>query len=411
MVINNTARTSNAIADSGRTGHFLQADSPCLNKTPISNGLRVLLPDGSTIQATHTTLLDMPNFPIAARQAHIFPQLKHNALISISQFCDYGCTALFTSTDVQILANSTTIIRGSRQPTTGLWTIDLNNQPNLPNSSKRILGHAANSVYEMETKADLVAYLHRCSFSPTAPGWLKAIKNGCFTTWPGLDENIVQKHLPKSVATIKGHQRQQFKNIRSTSFAREKQNSDELIRTASTNTRLDKKPAEFKNADKLLRTASDAARLNTKPDEFQRILQKDNEPKTGTNMVYVKAIEATGQIYTNQTGRFPTTSSRGHKYIMILYHYDSNAILAEPLKSKSEGEMIRVYSKLHEYLLDCGLKPRLQLLDSRIPGIQGGSHQHQLRIPRPRPPNHGHQKQQHGRQHIRKAPSLSHRDD
>jgi hypothetical protein len=131
MVTNNTARTSNAIADSGCTGHFLQVNSPCLNRTPTSNGLRVLLPDGSTIQATHTALLDMPNLPLAARQAHIFPQLKHNGLISISQFCDLGCTALFTSTDVQILVNSTTIIRGSRQPTTGLWTIDLNNQPNL----------------------------------------------------------------------------------------------------------------------------------------------------------------------------------------------------------------------------------------------------------------------------------------
>jgi hypothetical protein len=219
----------------------------------------------------------------------------------------------------------------------------------------------------METKADLVAYLHRCSYSPTTSGWLKAIKNGFFTTWPGLDENIVQKHLPKSAATIKGHQRQQFKNIRSTSFAREKKNSDELIRTASANTRLDKKPAEFKNNNKVLRTASDAARLNMKPDKFQRILHNDNEPKTRTNMVYVKAIEATGQIYTGQTGRFPTTSSRGNKYIMILYDYDSSAILAEPLKSKSESEMIRAYSKLHKYILDRGLEPRLQKLDNECP--------------------------------------------
>jgi hypothetical protein len=44
-------------------------------------------------------------------------------------------------------------------------------------------------------------------------------------------------------------------------------------------------------------------------------------------MIYVKAIEATGQIYTDQTGRFPTTSSRGNKYVMILYHYDGNASL------------------------------------------------------------------------------------
>ena len=84
-------------------------------------------------------------------------------------------------------------------------------------------------------------------------------------------------------------------------------------------------------------------------------------------MIYVKAIETTGQIYTDQTGRFPTTSSRGNKYIMILYDYDSNAILAKPLKSKSEGEMIRAYTKLHEYLPGRGLKLHLQKLDNKCP--------------------------------------------
>jgi hypothetical protein len=88
---------------------------------------------------------------------------------------------------------------------------------------------------------------------------------------------------------------------------------------------------KFKNPDELHRTASDAARLNTKPDEFQQILQDNSEHKTCTNMIYVKAIEATGQIYTDQAGRFPTTSSGGNKYVMILYDYDSNAILAKPL--------------------------------------------------------------------------------
>ena len=113
--------------------------------------------------------------------------------------------------------------------------------------------------------------------------------------------------------------------------------------------------------------ASDAARLNTKPDEFRPILQDHTEHKTRTNMIYVKAIEATGQIYTDQTGRFPTTSSRGNKYVMILYDYNSNAILAEPLKSKSEGEMIRAYTKLLEYLSGRGLKPRIQKLDNECP--------------------------------------------
>jgi hypothetical protein len=80
--------------------------------------------------------------------------------------------------------------------------------------------------------------------------------------------------------------------------------------------------------------------------------------------VYAKAIEITGQIYSDQTGRFPVTSSNGNKYVMIVYDYDSAAILAEPLKKRSERELLRAYSKLHQHLTDRGLHPQLQKLDN-----------------------------------------------
>jgi hypothetical protein len=68
------------------------------------------------------------------------------------------------------------------------------------------------------------------------------------------------------------------------------------------------------------------------------------DDKFQTHMVFVKAIERTGQIYTDQTGTFPITSSKGSKYLMVLYDYDSNAILAEPLKFRSKLKMIHGYS-------------------------------------------------------------------
>jgi hypothetical protein len=84
-------------------------------------------------------------------------------------------------------------------------------------------------------------------------------------------------------------------------------------------------------------------------------------------MVLVKAIHATGQIYTNQTGCFPITSSRRQKYIMVFSDYDSNAILTKPLKSCSELEMVHGYSKFHDYLTIRGLKPQLQKLNNEAP--------------------------------------------
>jgi hypothetical protein len=75
----------------------------------------------------------------------------------------------------------------------------------------------------------------------------------------------------------------------------------------------------------------------------------------------------TGQIFTDQTGRFPVVSSKGNKYVMVLYDYDSNAILAEPIKSRNQSELVRAYQKLHTYLTERGLTPRLQKLDNECP--------------------------------------------
>jgi hypothetical protein len=46
--------------------------------------------------------------------------------------------------------------------------------------------------------------------------WIKAIKNGNFSSWPGLTEHALEKHLSKSTATVKGHLNQQIMYARST---------------------------------------------------------------------------------------------------------------------------------------------------------------------------------------------------
>ena len=60
----------------------------------------------------------------------------------------------------------------------------------------------------------------------------------------------------------------------------------------------------------------------------------DNVP---THNVFATIAE-TGKIYTDQTGRFPVRSSTGNQYIMILYDYDSNAIMSEALKTRNGPE-------------------------------------------------------------------------
>ena len=52
---------------------------------------------------------------------------------------------------------------------------------------------------------------------------------------------------------------------------------------------------------------------------------------------------------------------------MVVYDHDSNAIIPEPIKSRSESEIIRAYSVLHSKLTNQGLRPKFQMLDNECP--------------------------------------------
>jgi hypothetical protein len=82
-----------------------------------------------------------------------------------------------------------------------------------------------------------------------------------------------------------------------------------------------------------------------------------------TQYIYAATIDA-GQIYTDQTGIFPVVSSKGNKYIMILYDFDSNAILAQPIKDRTAPELLRAFQVIEQELVARGLKPKLMKLDN-----------------------------------------------
>ena len=52
---------------------------------------------------------------------------------------------------------------------------------------------------------------------------------------------------------------------------------------------------------------------------------------------------------------------------MIMYSYDANAILGEPMKSRIENELLRVFTLLNNYLVERGFKPRWHRLDNECP--------------------------------------------
>ena len=56
-------------------------------------------------------------------------------------------------------------------------------------------------------------------------------------------------------------------------------------------------------------------------------------------------------------------------YILVAYHYDSNTIHAEPLKTRTGLELKTAYHKLHNLLTNRGLKPSLHILGNKCPNV------------------------------------------
>jgi hypothetical protein len=91
--------------------------------------------------------------------------------------------------------------------------------------------------------------------------------------------------------------------------------------------------------------------------------ETDQDHGIKKQFVYAATIDA-GQIYTDQTGTFPVVSSKGNKYIMILYDYYSNAILAKPIKDSTAPELLKAFQFMEQELVARGLKPKLMKLDN-----------------------------------------------
>ena len=68
-------------------------------------------------------------------------------------------------------------------------------------------------------------------------------------------------------------------------------------------------------------------------------------------------------------GRFPTTYSKGSKYVMIVYEFDSNHIHGEPIKSLSVEDLTRAYEKVHKMFTSRGLQPQLHILDNECSNL------------------------------------------
>ena len=178
------------------------------------------------------------------------------------------------------------------------------------------------NLEQMSTKSSTIDFLHRTMFSPVKSTWLRAIRKNHFITWPGINGKDVAKHLQSTVYTAKGHLDRKRKNIKS------------------------------------------STKKNIELDEHNEDIAPPPESKTEEVFIAFLSADTTGTVYTDLTGKFPVTSRSGNKYILLLYHYDSNAIIFRPMKNRSDEEAVRCYREMYEFLKTRNCHPQLNIMDN-----------------------------------------------
>eukprot|EP00804_Cyclotella_cryptica_P025603 CCRYP_002838-RA/>CCRYP_002838-RA protein AED:0.23 eAED:0.23 QI:0/-1/0/1/-1/1/1/0/716 len=198
--------------------------------------------------------------------------------------------------------------------TKGQW------QPRLPKKCVTAKLREASNIYDLLSIEQAIRWMHvKCGY-PVKSTWLKAMKAGNFIGWPLLTEKHIAKYFPDTPETQQGHMAQTCKNVRST-----KRSSQAF---ASPNTAL-----------------------------LQGKKVRD---------LYTTIYDVRSTTFSDQTGRFPTQSRRGNKYVMVMIEINSNAILLEPMKSCKDCEMICAYDALTLRLLCAGIQPKKHILDNEI---------------------------------------------
>ena len=147
------------------------------SRTSAIPGITAQLPDGGTIHSMHTSSLNLPLLPAAAREAHIFPFLASGSLISIGLLCDHGCTTLFNACTVTVKYNDCIVLTGTRLLITRLWNLDVPSPAAAPPRSAantpRSPAHPALPMLSSITQTwqhALFSTMHPCSHQLFLPG-------------------------------------------------------------------------------------------------------------------------------------------------------------------------------------------------------------------------------------------------
>jgi len=115
-------------------------------------------------------------------------------------------------------------------------------------------------------------------------------------------------------------------------------------------------PQLTKNGNDILMTGGKVLVIDRKKEEL--VLDGTMNPNRGLYLVplyhYGEETPLKNLIATDLPGRYLVTSRRGNKYMFVLHDYDSNLIIAEPIKSRNASDLVNGFDTCFKALTKNG---------------------------------------------------------
>ncbi len=204
----------------------------------------------------------------------------------------------------------------------------------------------------MRTRANGVKFAHQSLCNPKISTLLKAVWKGFIKGCPNLTKKLILKFLNQSPATAKGHMKIPCHGIKSTQPKTKVPwnscNTPPIAQAPPANMDAAQGPAFF-------------------PQGVIPILITDDCKESIANIFCFGAFadRHSGVVYNNLTGNFPFMSFDGSVCFLVMYHYETNAIMGMPIAGLEDVSIFNAYKQNFNELTQKGYKPRLNVMDNQ----------------------------------------------
>ncbi len=220
-------------------------------------------------------------------------------------------------------------------------------------------------THNVRNKANSIWFAHQSLCSPRISTLLKAIRHNHLKGCPNLSAAGVSKYLNPSPATTKGHMKQPCMGIRSTRRTH--------IHTATLpQGQDDPNDTNIVSVNQLGIISLDNSSVASAPPRPSNanIIVSDDESSDANIFCFAAfSNKQTGTLFNDLTGAFLLMSLEGNICFLILYHYETNAILALLIKGFGDDIIFAAYKQQCNMLEAKGYKIKLNIMDNQATKI------------------------------------------